>query len=165
MSFYTYIIQSERDQSYYIGSSKDPEGRLLKNNQKHQGYTARKQPWKLVWKEMHTQKSEAIKKEMFLKKQKSKKPAWIDVKKSLKDFESSQLIELLKELYQLSDENKNFLHARFNGSTASLQNYKIIILDCLYEDPLDDNVNFDFDKAEKTIKAYTLSCLNTCLFI
>jgi hypothetical protein len=59
-----------------------------------------------------------------MKKQKSKKPTWIDVKKSLKDFESSQLIELLKHLYQLSDENKNFLHARFTGGTASIQNYK-----------------------------------------
>ena len=89
-----------------------------------------------------------------MKKQKSKKPTWIDVNKSLKDFESSKLLELLKELYQLSDENKNFLHARFNVGSASLQNYKKIILDCLYEDPLDDNDDFDFDKAENTITTY-----------
>ncbi|EAZ82584.1 GIY-YIG nuclease family protein [Algoriphagus machipongonensis] len=73
MCFYTYIIQSEKDQSFYIGSSKDPESRLRKHNQKHRGYTARKQPWKLVWKEVHPQKSDAIKRELFLKKQKSKK--------------------------------------------------------------------------------------------
>jgi hypothetical protein len=87
-----------------------------------------------------------------MKKQKSKKPTWIDVKKSLKDFDSSQFIELVKELYQLSNENKNFLHARFDGGSASLQNYKKIILDSLYEDVLDDN--FDFDKADNAIKTY-----------
>ena len=27
-------------------------------------------------------------------------------------------------------------------------------MDCLYEDPLDDNDDFDFDKAENTIKTY-----------
>lgn len=89
-----------------------------------------------------------------MKKQKSKNPTWIDVKKSLKDIESSQLIELLKELYQLSDENKNFLDARFNGGNASLQSYKKIILDCLYEEPLDDNDKFDFDKANNAIETY-----------
>ena len=45
---YTYIIQSDKDQSYYIGSSKDPEKRLVKHNKPHKGYTARKQPWKLI---------------------------------------------------------------------------------------------------------------------
>jgi len=90
-----------------------------------------------------------------MKKQKSKKPTWIDVKKSLKDLESSRFIELVKELYQLSDENKNFLHARFKGGAVSLKNYKKIILDSLYLDVLDDNDNFDFEKADNAIKAYS----------
>ena len=72
MSYYTYIIQSEKDDSNYIGSSKDPVDRLLKHNRKHKGYTARKQPWKLVWTELHTDKYEALKKEKYLKRQKSK---------------------------------------------------------------------------------------------
>ena len=72
MAFYTYILQSEKDGSFYIGSSSDPEERLLKHNRNHQGYTARKQPWRLVWKEVHDDKSSAIKREKFLKKQKSR---------------------------------------------------------------------------------------------
>jgi hypothetical protein len=36
-----------------------------------------------------------------MKKQKSKKPTWIDVKKSIKDIENSKLIELVKDLYDL----------------------------------------------------------------
>ena len=89
-----------------------------------------------------------------MKTQKTKKPTWIDVKKSIKDIESSRLVELVKELYQLSDENKNFLHARFNGGADSLNNYKKIILDSLHTDVLDDIENFDFDRAENAIQTY-----------
>ena len=69
---YTYIIQSEKDLSYYIGSSKDPEKRLVKHNKPHKGYTARKQPWKLVYTEEYDSKSEAFKRENFLKNQRSR---------------------------------------------------------------------------------------------
>ena len=64
------------------------------------------------------------------------------------------MIGLVKELYQLSDENKNYLHTRFDGATASLETYKKIISDCLYHDVLDDDDSFDFDKADKAIKTY-----------
>jgi len=69
-------------------------------------------------------------------------------------MEVSKLIGLVKELYQLSDENKNFLHSRFNGGTASLKKYRKIILDSLYHDVLDDSDNFNFEKAEKSINTY-----------
>jgi putative endonuclease len=42
-----YILQSEMDGSYYVGSSADPVDRLAKHNRPHKGYTASKQPWKL----------------------------------------------------------------------------------------------------------------------
>ena len=89
-----------------------------------------------------------------MKKQKSRNPTWTDVKKSIKDLESSHLLELVKELYALSDGNKNFLHARFNGSATSFKKYRKIILDSLYLDVLDDNDNFDFEKADNAIKTY-----------
>ena len=86
--------------------------------------------------------------------QKSKKPTWIDVKRSLKGFESSNLIKLVNDLYELSDENKNFLHARFLAGSASLSKYKKIISDSLYPDIFDEEDDFDFDKANKAIEAY-----------
>jgi len=89
-----------------------------------------------------------------MKKQKLKKPTWIDVKRSIKDIENSNLIELVKDLYELSDENKNFLHARFLDGTASSKKYREIILNSLYLDVLDDNDNFDFEKADSAIAAY-----------
>jgi hypothetical protein len=87
-------------------------------------------------------------------KKKSKKPAWIDVKRSIINIEVSQTVELVKELYQLSDENMNFLHARFLGGTTSLKKYRKVILDSLYTDVLDDDDNFEFEKADKAIKTY-----------
>ncbi|MFC5623314.1 GIY-YIG nuclease family protein [Algoriphagus winogradskyi] len=42
MEFFTYILQSEKDGSFYIGSSQDPAERLKKHNRMHSGYTARK---------------------------------------------------------------------------------------------------------------------------
>ena len=41
-AYFTYILQSQKDLSYYIGSSNDPERRLEKHNKPHKGYTARK---------------------------------------------------------------------------------------------------------------------------
>ncbi|WP_339708414.1 GIY-YIG nuclease family protein [Algoriphagus aquimarinus] len=42
MDFFTYILQSEKDGSFYIGTSHDPYERLKKHNRMHGGYTARK---------------------------------------------------------------------------------------------------------------------------
>ena len=89
-----------------------------------------------------------------MKKQKSKKPTWIDVKRSIKDIEISNLIELVKDLYELSDENKNFFHARFLAASFSLSKYKKIISDSLYPDIFDEEDDFNFDKANKAIEAY-----------
>jgi len=69
--FYTYIIQSEKDNSFYIGYSADPQNRLKKHNNANSGYTSRKQPWKLVYTVAFESKSEAIQREKFLKRQRN----------------------------------------------------------------------------------------------
>ena len=66
-----YILQSEKDQSFYIGYSSNVEERLRKHNSSRQGYTSRKKPWKVVYQEAFHTKGEAIRREQFLKKQKS----------------------------------------------------------------------------------------------
>ena len=95
-----------------------------------------------------------------MKKHKSKKPTWIDVKRSINNFEVSQIIELVKDLYQLSDENKNFLHARFLAGSSSLSKYKKIISDSLYPDIFDEEDDFNFDKANKAIEAYAKATID-----
>jgi putative endonuclease len=70
--YYVYILQSIKDQSFYIGYSKDPKARLEKHNRPHKGYTARKQPWEIFFIEQYQTKEEALQRERFIKKQKSK---------------------------------------------------------------------------------------------
>ena len=69
--FYIYILQSLKDNSYYIGYSQNPESRLIKHNTANKGYTSTRKPWKLVYTEQFETKTLAIKREKFIKKQKS----------------------------------------------------------------------------------------------
>ena len=71
MSYFVYILQSQRDFTYYIGYSKDPAIRLINHNNSKTGYNATNGPWKLVYTEEFITKSEAIKREKFLKRQKN----------------------------------------------------------------------------------------------
>ena len=72
MGFSTYILQSEKDSSFYIGYSENPETRLAKHNSAKSGYTSRKQPWVIVYKETFIDKTSAIRREIEIKKWKSK---------------------------------------------------------------------------------------------
>ena len=72
MSFFIYILQSEKDGSYYIGYSEDLEKRIKDHNCERARYTRHKIPWKLVYQEKFDTKTEAIKRERFLKKQQNR---------------------------------------------------------------------------------------------
>ena len=69
--YYTYIIQSQYDNSYYIGHSSDIKIRLEYHNQGLSRYTSKKVPWILVYIETYQTKGEASKRELFLKKQRN----------------------------------------------------------------------------------------------
>jgi len=73
MAFYVYIIQSELDRSYYIGSTQDLDERLRRHNQGRSTYTKAKRPWKLVYYEEFIDRSSAMKREREIKRQRSKK--------------------------------------------------------------------------------------------
>jgi putative endonuclease len=70
--FYTYILQSQKDGSFYIGYTQDLMQRLEKHNTGKTGYTATKQPWSLVYQEGFDTKTDAMKREKFLKAQKNR---------------------------------------------------------------------------------------------
>jgi len=72
MPFYVYIIQSETDGSYYIGSTQDIDARLERHNQGRSKYTRTKRPWKLVYSEEHPNRPVAIKREKEIKNRKKK---------------------------------------------------------------------------------------------
>ena len=72
MVHYVYLLQSETDASFYIGYSTDIKRRLTEHNEGRSAYTARKIPWKLVYWEEFEDKTTALRRELFLKKQKNR---------------------------------------------------------------------------------------------
>ncbi len=65
--FYVYILQSERDGSYYTGMTTDVEKRLLQHNQSTTKTTRSKKPWRLLYAESHVTLEEARQRELYWK--------------------------------------------------------------------------------------------------
>ena len=65
--FFVYIIESAVDNSFYIGQTKDLIKRVKYHNEGLSKYTSKKTPWKLVYSEEFNTRTEAIKRERFLK--------------------------------------------------------------------------------------------------
>jgi putative endonuclease len=72
MKFYVYILQSDVDSSFYIGHTSNIEGRLESHNNGQSCYTSKKMPWKLVYCESYPTKSDAVRRERFLKQQRNR---------------------------------------------------------------------------------------------
>ena len=62
-----YIIQSEEDGWVYTGHTKDVSKRLQEHNRGKMGATRHRRPFKLVYAEEFSSRSEAMRKERFLK--------------------------------------------------------------------------------------------------
>ncbi|MBW1782706.1 MAG: GIY-YIG nuclease family protein [Deltaproteobacteria bacterium] len=72
MPFYVYILQSEQDGSYYMGSTQDLNARIQRHNQGRSKYTKAKRPWRLVYFEEHPDRSSAVRRENQIKRRKDK---------------------------------------------------------------------------------------------
>jgi putative endonuclease len=72
MAYYVYILHSEKDGSYYIGHTADLDERIQRHNLGKSSYTKAKVPWKLVYREVFTTRSEATKREKEIKHMKSR---------------------------------------------------------------------------------------------
>ncbi len=70
--FHFYILQSERDKSYYYGSTNNLERRLGEHNIGKSDYTRNGIPWKLVYHEVFSTLGEARKREYQVKRKKRK---------------------------------------------------------------------------------------------
>ena len=71
--YYVYILQSEKSGKYYTGYCADIEVRLIRHNSGATPSTKSGIPWKLVYFENFSEKSEAIKRENEIKSKKSRK--------------------------------------------------------------------------------------------
>jgi putative endonuclease len=67
MPFFVYVLESEATDSSYVGHTSDLEKRLVEHNNGKSLSTRRKRPWKLIYKEEHTTRSEAISRERYFK--------------------------------------------------------------------------------------------------
>jgi putative endonuclease len=73
MSHYVYILESEENERYYVGRSKNPERRVDHHNTTSTGFTSRYRPWALVFQQEFDSKEEAVSAEQLIKGWKSRK--------------------------------------------------------------------------------------------
>ena len=71
--FFTYILHSESKDRYYIGHTHDLDLRLERHNAGWSRSTKSGIPWKIVYFEEYQAKSEANKRELEIKRKKSRK--------------------------------------------------------------------------------------------
>jgi putative endonuclease len=65
--FYVYLLESDKDQSWYIGYTNNLDKRLVEHNEGKSYYTKRKIPWKVIYYETSFNKYDAIAREKYLK--------------------------------------------------------------------------------------------------
>ena len=70
MPFYVYILHSQKDGSYYVGSTNNLKDRVERHNQGRSKYTKTKRPWKLEYFEEFMDRSSAACRENEIKSRK-----------------------------------------------------------------------------------------------
>ena len=88
MSHFIYILYSETRDRYYIGSCADVNERLIRHNAGATLSTKSGRPWKVVYSETFSSKAEALKREIYLKRMKSRVYLEDLIRKSLKGSSS-----------------------------------------------------------------------------
>ena len=68
MPYFVYILQSEKDHSYYKGFTENISKRLFEHNNGFSRYTSKKMPWKLVYLQEFETKREALIREKQIKR-------------------------------------------------------------------------------------------------
>jgi len=80
--YYVYILESLINKSFYIGSTSDLKRRLFEHNQGKSKYTSRLKPFKLILYEAYILKSDAQRREKYLKSTRGR----TTLKTMLKDY-------------------------------------------------------------------------------
>ena len=81
--FTVYILYSAKFDKIYIGYTSDIVNRLLSHNElATKGYTIRYRPWEIAYTETFETKTEAIKRENYLKSTQGRRFAWSIIRKN-----------------------------------------------------------------------------------
>ena len=81
---------------------------------------------------------------------------WGAVKAKLKGFGASELVNLMRDLYQASPENRQFLRGRLLPTAADLEQYRSRVIDAVFPD-LFSRKPVRVGEAERLIRHYRLS--------
>jgi putative endonuclease len=73
MKFHVYILQSESSGRYYVGQTKELVQRVAYHNADYSLALRNRGPWKLVYSEEYSTRSEAVRRELQIKKQKDRR--------------------------------------------------------------------------------------------
>jgi len=64
-----------------------------------------------------------------------RQPSWADIKTKLAGFDSKGLVGLVHDLYEASQANRRFLHARLHPSPSTVEKYRRLVADAVFPDP------------------------------
>ena len=73
MTAFLYILYSEKLNKFYVGSTTNMERRILEHNRGKEKFTKTGVPWELKYKEVFSELIDARRRELFIKKQKSRR--------------------------------------------------------------------------------------------
>src|ERR1041384_8386099 len=82
-----------------------------------------------------------------------KKSSWSSVKAALSKRNQDELLGLLRDLYELTPSNKQFVDARLQIGENQVAPYKKIVADCMYPNVF-RNHPVQISKAKKAISDY-----------
>ena len=72
MSYFVYILRSQKDGSYYVGSTQDLDERIQRHNEGRCLYTKARKPWSLVYFQEYQDRAKALKREREIKSKKKR---------------------------------------------------------------------------------------------
>jgi putative endonuclease len=72
MPFTLYILRSETTGRYYVGQTQDLNYRLEYHNANYSPALRNRGPWKLIYQEAFESRAEAVRRERYIKSQKSR---------------------------------------------------------------------------------------------
>ncbi|MFZ0333555.1 MAG: GIY-YIG nuclease family protein [Candidatus Acidiferrales bacterium] len=73
MPFFVYVLESETSGRYYVGQTKSVEERLAYHNANYSLALRNRGPWRLVYFEEYPTRSEAVRRERYIKSQKDRR--------------------------------------------------------------------------------------------
>jgi hypothetical protein len=81
---------------------------------------------------------------------------WGKIRAQVRTLEPDDLVSLVRDLFDLSADNKRFLRARFLGSASSIEDYRLRIAQAVFPDPL-GNRPVRIAEAEQLIRHFRQS--------